>query len=168
MNQEEWRPIKGFEGIYEVSTYGKVKSLHYGKERLLTLNVTSNGYYCVNLCTRGTCKTHMVHRLVAETFIENPNDLPMVNHIDENPLNNHAINLEWCDVLHNNNHGTRNVRMAKSLSKPVVGTHLITGEKIRFNSTKEAQRNSNFKSSGISAVCLGKKNHHHNYTWKYI
>lgn len=168
MSQERWRAISGFEGIYEVSDLGRVKSLHFGKERLLTLNINSSGYYNVNLCQSGACKTYKVHRLVAEAFIENPKDLPLINHIDENPLNNLVSNLEWCDIRYNNNYGTRNKRMAATLSKPVEGTNIITGEKVQFNSTKEAQRKGNFKSSGISAVCRGEKNHHHGYYWKYI
>ena len=98
MTEEEiWCPIKGYENIYEVSDKGRVKSLKFGKERILKLGITTDGYLMVKLLKNGEKKNLLVHRLVAQTFIPNPDNLPEVNHKDENKENNSVQNLEWCD-----------------------------------------------------------------------
>ena len=115
---EEWRPIVGYEGLYEVSSYGRVRSLdmyvkaRYGNYRLhkgkvLSPGKDTNGYLKVNLCCNGKHKVISVHRLVAQTFILNPDNLPEVNHKDEDKSNNRVDNLEFCDRKYNVNYGSR-------------------------------------------------------------
>ena len=100
---ETWKDIKGFEGLYQISDYGRVKSLSrkcgrvIRKEKLLTIHMTKDGYPKVRLQHGEEDKTARVHRLVAETFIPNPNGYETVNHIDGNKLNCHVSNLEWCN-----------------------------------------------------------------------
>lgn len=104
---EEWKDIEGYEGLYQVSE-GEVKSLNYNKtkkERVLKKSIVG-GYYTVNLHKDGVMKTYYVHKLVAEAFIPNPDNLPCINHKDENKLNNSVSNLEWCTVKYNTNYGT--------------------------------------------------------------
>lgn len=112
--KEEWKDIKNYEGLYQVSNLGKVKSLERTKsngkglvkikERILTQNITNWGYYRVALYKNGTRKYYKVHRLVAEAFISNPNNKEQVNHIDGNKLNNNVDNLEWNTRIENMNH----------------------------------------------------------------
>lgn len=111
--EEVWKPIKGYEGIYEVSNYGRIKSLQRirnNKNGLITLKtsirkpqVSRGGYLCVILRKHNDPKYHYVHRLVASAFIPNPNNYPFINHIDEVKTNNQVNNLEWCSRLYNNN-----------------------------------------------------------------
>ena len=105
--KEEWRPIKGYEGLYKVSNMGRVKSLYYGKERILKTRNGLHGYKHVILSKQATKKTSRVHRLVAEAFIPNPMNLPVVNHLDGNKHNNCVFNLEWCTVKENTNHAIK-------------------------------------------------------------
>ena len=110
---EEWRDIKGFEGKYMVSNLGRVKSLNYrrtGKEKILKAypNKDDYGYLKVSLYKDGKVRYPLVHVLVATAFLENPDNLPEVNHKDENSKNNCAENLEYCRWLYNVNDGTRN------------------------------------------------------------
>lgn len=101
---EIWKDIKSYEGLYKVSNLGRVKSLNYGrtgKEQILSLVLQNSGYLQVGLCKNGKVKKFKVHRLVAQAFIDNSDNLPQVNHIDQNKLNNQAINLEWCDNQYN-------------------------------------------------------------------
>ena len=117
MTEEEiWCPIRGYEGIYEVSDQGRVKSIGYGKERILRPGRNTCGYLLVGLRKNREQKWYLVHRLVAQAFIPNPDNLPQVNHKDENKTNNSVQNLEWCDRKYNCNYGTRNQR----ISKPVL------------------------------------------------
>lgn len=119
---ETWKDIKGYEGLYQVSTMGRVKSLKRtrktnGKnavvrERILTPYTNPYGYVNYYLRREGEKKGYRINRLVAQTFIPNPNNLPYVNHKDENKLNNCVDNLEWCTALYNNNYGTRNKRIS--------------------------------------------------------
>lgn len=112
--KEIWKDIEGYEGLYQVSNFGEVKSLERTKtngkgivkieEKILTQNITNWGYYRVALYKNGTRKYHRVHRLVAKAFIDNPNNKEQVNHIDGNKLNNHVSNLEWCTRLENMYH----------------------------------------------------------------
>ena len=119
MNKEIWKPIEGYEGLYEVSNYGRIKSIigfnghEYVKRNKILKNSRQNAkssYYrsVVNLCKNKKAKTYKVHRLVARAFIPNPNNYPEVNHIDGNPLNNRVENLEWCTTKHNIHHAIDN------------------------------------------------------------
>ena len=96
---EEWRDIEGYEGLYQVSNLGNIKSLkdNYGRSRIkiLKLKKRKDGYIQINLHKNGIIKTFRVHQLVARAFIDNPNNLKEINHKDENPSNNRVDNLEW-------------------------------------------------------------------------
>ena len=104
--EEIFKDIKGYEGLYQVSNFGNVKSLDYrhtGKERLLKQAIDKHSYHRICLWSYGEPKWFSIHRLVAESFIPNPDNLPCVNHKDENKHNNHVDNLEWCTYEYNNN-----------------------------------------------------------------
>ena len=114
---EEWRYIEGYEGLYQVSNEGRIKSLNReivykdGRKKILPEKILHNflsdlGYYHVMLSKNGIPKRYKVHRLVAKAFIPNPNDLPIINHKDENPKNNTVENLEWCTQDYNIHYGT--------------------------------------------------------------
>lgn len=118
---EEWRQIPGYEGLYEVSSYGRVRSLdryvkgRYGNYRLhkgkiLRLELSNSGYYFVELMHKYKRKHFYVHRLVAEAFIDNLHSFRDVNHKDEDKTNNIVDNLEWCDHKYNCNYGTKTER----------------------------------------------------------
>ena len=122
---EVFKPIAGYEGLYEISNLGRVKSLpkfhhtRYGgyikKEKILENRLDSYGYQFVILCKNKIQKNFLVHRLVANTFLDNPNNYDSINHKDENKLNNSVENLEFCDRNYNNNYGTRNKRISDTL-----------------------------------------------------
>ena len=181
---EVWKDIKGYEGLYQVSNLGRVKSLERiiikknGKkqtirERILKPKTEWNGYLRITLANgSGKKKSFFVHRIVCEAFHENPEDKPCVNHIDENKTNNVASNLEWCTVTENINHGTRNARVgeavAKALSKP-VGQYTLDGKLIKiWQSTIEVERRLGFAQGNISKVAQGKQKTAYGYVWKYI
>lgn len=120
---EIWKPIKNYEGLYEASNLGRIRSLDreqvfvvHGSEerrrgfrgRVLTPIFDGRGLYQqVSLCKNGKSKRFLVHRIIAQTFIKNPQNLPEVNHKDEDKTNNAAYNLEWCDHKYNNNYGSK-------------------------------------------------------------
>ena len=168
MEEEIWCPIKGFEGLYEVSDQGRVKSIGYGKERILSPGkLQTTGYLQVVLCKNGEKKNLLVHRLVAQTFIPNPQNMPQVNHIDENPSNNKVENLEWCDAKYNNNYGTHNQRMVEKKSKPVL-QYTKSGEFVKeWKSASDVQINLNYNQSNISKCCTGKCKSAYNFIWKF-
>ena len=122
---EIWKEIEGYEGKYEVSNLGNVRSLKYARSNKVKLlkQASDHGYKRVNLFKNGKRKSHWVHRLVAIAFLPNPNNLPQVNHKDENKTNNRMDNLEWCTIKYNMNYGTRNERQSKSLSKRMTGKY---------------------------------------------
>lgn len=114
MTEEIWRPVVGYEGLYEVSSYGRVRSLdrydsrnRFCKGRILKLNDDGRGYLSVQLCSNNKIKKFLVHRVVAQAFISNPDNLPEVNHLDEDKTNNRVDNLEFCNHKYNINFGTR-------------------------------------------------------------
>lgn len=136
---EVWKPVVGYEELYEVSNKGFIKSLDrfiirkdgkplhcYG--RLLKFSTDRDGYKIVGLTKDKKLKQFKVHRVVAEAFIPNPNNLPCINHKDENPANNCVDNLEWCDSKYNNNYGTRNEKLSKSLKIKHAETHYLAGK----------------------------------------
>ena len=104
MENEIWKDIVGFEGKYQISNLGNVRSLCFRNQKLvknLTQITNNQGYKLVQLCERKRNMPFLVHRLVAMAFVDNPNNYPIVNHKDENPLNNQADNLEWCTYSYN-------------------------------------------------------------------
>ena len=107
---EEWKDIIGYEGLYQVSNLGRVRR----SGKILKGGYNNKGYHTINLCKKGISKSFFVHRLVAIAFIPNPNNLPIVNHKDENPKNNCIENLEWCTYKYNANYGTARERQAQT------------------------------------------------------
>lgn len=164
---EEWRPIEGYPN-YEVSNMGRVKSLNYNhtkKEKLLKQGITNRGYYRIQIYNNQIVKCS-VHRLVATAFIPNPDNLPCVNHRDENPQNNSVENLEWCDVKYNANYGTAIKRSTTKRSKQIYQYNL-QGELLKiWNSTMECGRNG-FIQSNITQCCNGKRKTHKGFIWSY-
>lgn len=125
--KRKWKDIEGYEGLYQVSNTGKVRSLNYnktGQKKILKLGIEKRGYKHVTLYKNNKRKIFKVHRLVAQAFISNPNNYPCVNHKDENPSNNHVSNLEFCTVAYNNSYGTRLERMsAKNKGRKLSKEH---------------------------------------------
>lgn len=175
---EEWRDVVGYEGRYQVSSMGRVKSLERKvpkwdgertvKERILKPCVKGSGYLYVNLYAGGRTRAFYVHRLVCEAFHDNPDNKQQVNHLNEDKTDNRACNLEWCTAEENTNFGTRNERSRKTLSKP-VGQYTRDGELIKiWSSAREAQRQAGFNQSNISKVACGKYNQAYGFVWKYV
>lgn len=166
MEEEIWCPVKNYESLYEVSDQGRVKSIGYGKERILK-PARHTGYLRVYLYKNGEMKTYKIHRLVAQTFIPNPDNLPQVNHKDENKENNFVQNLEWCDQKYNNNYGTRTQRQAEKLSKPVL-QYTKSGVFVReWKSTRDVERNLGYLHDHISSCCTGRYKSAYNFIWKF-
>ena len=116
---KEWRPVIEYEGLYQVSSLGRVKSLkdnhNNTREKILRQVKLKNGYLVVNLWKGGKYKTCLVHRLVATAFLDNPNNFRCVNHKDENKENNIVSNLEWCTYQYNNTYGTCQARRVANI-----------------------------------------------------
>lgn len=174
---EEWRDIKGYEGLYQVSNEGNVRSLKKGI--ILKVANVSNGYLAVQLWDNGIPKMKLIHRLVAEAFIPNPDNLPQVNHKNEVKANNVVVlkedgsidyektNLEWCSAKYNMNYGTAISRRVDKQSRQVEQLDSVTGELIRrWESTNECGRNG-YTQSSVSQCCNGKRKQHKGYTWRF-
>ena len=177
---EKWKVIKGYEGIYEVSNHGKIKSLarkikhsdgnsRNVKERILNPANDKDGYLFLTLSKNGTKKQCRVHRIVAEAFIENPDKKPQINHINEVKNDNRASNLEWATSKENINHGTGIEKRAKKGRKPVIGRNLKTGEEKIYPSILATEKDG-FISRTISSVCKGieGRTQHKGYSWSYL
>ena len=174
--EEEWKDIPEYEGLYQVSNLGRVKSLCYqGKKRDMTLKagVLSKGYLGVVLSKDGVRKNRSIHRLVAEAFIPNPCGLPCINHKDECKTNNTVTNLEWCDYKYNNHYGSRMDKVSKvqlnrkDLSrqvKQIDSTGTVVGV---FPSLKEAERHTGIYNARISECCRGKVSSAGGFMWEY-
>ena len=189
MRTEIWRtPIVNGEPYenYQVSNFGKILSLNYkntGKAKLMNPSTNTDGYLKVNLWKNRKRKTCLVHRLVVETFLENPENKPQVNHKDEDKTNNFVFlnkdgsvdkeksNLEWNSPKGNCNHGTRNERISKTQtngkkSKRVL-QFTLDGEFVReWESTNECGRNG-FNQGAVAACCRGEKPQYKGFKWCY-
>lgn len=196
---EIWKDVPGYEGLYQVSNLGRVKRLPLGKQwpyRRTHNNIRKqhikNGYYQVNLSKENEVKWICVHRLVALAFIPNPNNLPCINHRDENKLNNNIENLEWCTYSYNARYGTakqrqlqavkhsdpNNLRVQKNLetraknnqpnARRAILQLNLQGEVIsRFRSMSEASRITGSALSDICNCCKGKRKTSNGFKWKY-
>lgn len=175
--KEKWLPVVGYESLYEVSNFGNVR-------RLPTIQINSRGikrklkghivpiykkarYLYCDLTNNGITKHYRVHILVAKSFIPNPNDLPEVNHKDENKLNNNVDNLEWCDRIYNANYGNATKKIAKALGKPVLQYDLFGNLKNEYPSISECCRINGYNMSFISNCCNGKYKRAYGFIWKF-
>lgn len=166
--KEIYKEIEGYEGLYEVSNLGNVKSLISNK--ILKPIKDKDCYLFVGLYQQGKLKHHRVHRLVAEAFIENPNNLTEINHKDENKQNNTIENLEWCTREYNLAYGTHNQRSAASrINHPKRSKQVLCVETGKiYPSTRDVARQLGFSQGNISQYCNGKLKQAYGYTWKYV
>lgn len=152
--EEEWRDIEGYENLYQISNKGQVKSLGNGqtnsKERILKTRKNKRGYIQVNFSKDGKRKMFYVHRLVAEAFIPNPENKPIINHKSEIKTQNNVENLEWVSYKENSNYGTGKFRTASKNSKPVQCLDLETNKTTYYASHKEAEIKMNIGYGTIS------------------
>ena len=194
---EEWKPVVGYEGYYEVSNLGRVRSVsriiprnknrpnhHETGDRYMNGIILCQeeqkpplgNYLRVRVSVAHKPKNLRVHRLVAKAFIPNPNNYPDVNHIDNDPTNNRVENLEWTTPKLNEQHKIKQGRnskvgitaMIESNKKPVVGID-AEGNREYYNSAKEASKAMGLKNAtNISNVCLGRKKTSAGRKWKYV
>lgn len=166
---ETWKDVAGYEGLYQVSDRGNVRSRRRrgSSGGVLKPKVNRDGYLYIVLYREGEWKPILIHRLVAQTFIPNPLNLPQVNHKDEDKTNNAANNLEWCTVKYNSNYGTCQARKAAKCSK-VVLQYDKEGNFVReWTSTREVERQTGFAQSHISKCCRGELKSAYGFIWKY-
>lgn len=188
---EIWKDIKDFEGLYQVSTWGRVKSLNYkrsGKEGILRpIKHDTYGHVHVHLNKEGIVFTASIHRLVAVAFISNPENKPEVEHIDGNPMNNNVSNLRWCTHIENMNNSitikrfygtnkdkrigyissekTREI-LSKMKKRPVV--QIKDGQIIKIYDAVTDVEKDGFIYHCVSRCCHGKVKHHHGYQWMLL
>lgn len=187
---EEWRYVNSYEGLYLVSNFGRIKSVerfssecksnrcknsfsYTVKEKILKQSIV-HGYLCVHLSKENNKKMIKVHRIVAEAFIQNQNGFRIINHKNEDKLDNRVSNIEWCTTKYNCNYGTRNERISNTQrqntesSRPVL--QLTVDGKIvnEYSSITEASRHG-FDRKTISKICRGitPKYTTKGYTWKF-
>ena len=153
-----WKEISGYEGLYEVSDTGLVRSLKFGKKRILSAGKQRKGYLAVQLCKDGICKNLLIHRLVAKAFIPNPKNLKTVNHIDENKMNNNVNNLEWLSRGDNARYSRDKLVVQLDKNGNVVAT---------FPSSIEAERQTGINRGNICSCCCGKHKSAGGYVWRY-
>lgn len=174
MTTEIWKDIAGYEGLYQISNFGNVKSLEkkvinrINKEKKLKMFDNGHGYYQVVLQKNKEKKSFKVHRLVARAFLSNENNLPCVNHKDCNRKNNHVENLEWCSIDYNIKYASKNSCDYQKRRKKVI-QYDMQGNFIKlWCSVNEASLKLNIAKQNISACCLNKKHKSAGgYIWKY-
>ena len=178
--KEIWKDIEGYEGLYQVSNMGRVKSLkrtiwcglNGGCYRTVPEKIrkgvdNGNGYLQVQLSKDGKVKQCRINRLVAQAFISNPDNLPCINHKDENKYNNCMDNLEWCSHSYNNTYNDRAKKAGKKLSKPVFSVDKESGLIMFWESIKEAENCTGIGHGSISSCCQGKLNSAGGHYWFY-
>ena len=181
---EIWRDIKDYEGLYQVSSCGRVRSIDRvvmsrgvqmpRKGKILSNGMSIYGYHQVVLSKDGKHKNYRVNRLVAEAFLPNPFNLPFVNHKNENKTDNRVENLEWCSAQYNVNYGSCKAKISKAgrnhtnKSKRVQQMDM-NGNVIQvFPSTMEVQRQLGYRNGNISNCCVGRTSSSYGYRWCYV
>ena len=175
---EEWRDVPEYEDIYQVSNYGRVRRIYNGKVKVMTQRHRGKGYLGVTLLKNGTKKDFYVHRLVAETFIPNQDNLPQVNHKNLNKEDNSVENLEWVTAVDNMRHRfmygapikkkqyTSFRRKRKNTIK--IKQYLLDGTYVQtWDSLQQIQNTLGIYHSNISDCCKGVTKKSHGYIWSY-
>lgn len=182
MSEEIWKDIDGYEGYYQVSSLGRVRSLdrtvvnrngveRFQRGKILIPALNGHGYYFVVLSKNNKQKDSVIHRLVAKAFLPNPDNLPQVNHINEVKTCNRVDNLEYCTQQYNLAYGTGRQRCSRSQlngkrSKKIY-QYTIDGELVNiFPSSHECERNG-YNRAHIYQCCIGKYKQHKGYIWRY-
>ena len=186
---EIWKNIEGYEGLYQVSNEGRVKSLErnyntklkhktivvHKQESIKKANDNGKGYLTVLLYKNGKEKRYLVHQLVAQAFIPNPNNYPIINHKNEEKTDNRVENLEWCTYEYNTNYGnainkiiiSKKGKANMKKRKPIIGINKQTKKIVAFNSAKEASEKLNVLSSNIYSALNGRIPSAYGYIWRF-
>lgn len=180
---EIWRDIKGYEGLYQVSNLGTIKSVNRyvnGRDKIVLKKgrilksfligrdyKQNGGYLAVTLFKDNTPKQHLVHRLIAESFISNPNNLPTVDHINRIRTDNRIENLRWADGKLQYNNSSIKDRVKESVSKPVLQYTLDMGFITEYPSAAEAERQTKIHNTSIGECCRGKRKTAGGFKWSY-
>jgi len=183
MEEGTWKDIPGFEGLYAVSSIGRVRSydmkipvrggIQTRKGRVLKPMVNVDGYYIVMLCKNGTRRYWRIHRLVAMAFIPNPNNYPVINHKNEIKTDNRVENLEWCTVAYNQSYNNRQCRAASTRMKNKKGFKAVLQYDMNYNlicmheSTASAARAVGCYQGAISNNCIGRSKSAGGFRWEY-
>ena len=182
--EEIWKDVKDYEGCYQISNYGRVKSIErvdfvnnrWGtitqrliKGRVLKPILNQDGYFIYSLHKDGKSKNVFAHRLVAEAFIPNTNNYPVINHKSEIKTENFVENLEWCTRQYNTNYGTARMRQVDKIKRNIIGFDGIHKLGVYFQSSADAERFFVGKrTSNINAVLRGKGKTAYGYRWEYV
>jgi len=158
--KEIWKDIKDYEGIYQVSNLGRVKN--FKKRYIRKFRMDKDGYYQLNLCKNGIVKTFKAHRLVALAFINKPRELNIINHIDENKINNSIDNLEWCNRAYNNTYGSRYSRLTRAIYKKELKTEKILE---KYESIIDASKKCGIDNTSISKCLSGSTKSAGGFLW---
>lgn len=175
--EEVWKDVPGYDGLYQVSNKGQVKSMYFHAQKgkgnnlkdnpkILIPSVDSYGYKIVSLCNGDTKKTVTVHKLVAAAFIPNPDNLPCINHMDENKQNNCVENLEWCTVEYNNSYGTKGERTAQTLKKKVYQYDQEMNLIAVYDGAIDAEKETGVSRSNICICIKGRTKTAGGFIWK--
>lgn len=155
------KDIIGYEGLYAVTSCGRVWS--YRSQKFLSAGKSGSGYWMVSLYKNGERKQYLIHRLVAEAYLPNPNNLLQVNHKDCNTEHNHINNLEWCSSQYNHDYGNHNEKVAKANSIAVYCVELNKA----FEGASAAARELGLNQSNITSCCKGNRKTCGGYHWRY-
>ena len=177
-SEEIWKAVEGYNGKYEVSNFGRVRSLprifldakgrtQNFKGCILKQSQRKNGYMVVTFYESGKWHQMMIHRLVAGAFIPNPNNFPVINHKDEDKTNNRADNLEWCTSQYNNTYNNIHYRNKEKRRKVVIQMTLDDKFVAEYESTCDAARQTGFGQGNIAEACRGEMKYAYGYHWKF-
>lgn len=182
---EVWKQIKGYEGLYEVSNTGRVKSVARVvntsdnralpiKEKILTLHASKcdkkhpRPMFHVELWKNNKREVPFIHRLVAQAFIPNPDNKPQINHIDGDRRNNNVENLEWCTNGENVKHAYANGLIVSANKKAVRGVNVVTGKVVLFESIASAAREIKGNADAIRSAIKGRSSTSAGYVWEFV
>lgn len=178
--EEIWKDIEGYEGRYQISNLGNVKSLNYGGHgyaKDLVPKVNNCGRLWVELFCNGSKRQCLIHRLVGEAFIPNPNDYPQINHKDENPKNNVVENLEWCTQAYNNRYSLklhpermrqRHPKIVRTFSGKKIVQLSLNGDVLRtWEDIRSIVRETGMSQWSITQCCDGNRRKAYGFKWQY-